>query len=516
MNRLVATLLGTAVCAGAGMAQKQTYFTNPVIRGDVADPSIIRIDDTYYATGTSSEWAPFYPVFSSDDLVNWKQTGHIFDKLPEWTTSSFWAPEWFYHNGKVYVYYSARMKSNNRSYIGVAVADTPTGPFTDYGPVVEFGLEAIDAFIIEDKGNLYISWKAYGLDQRPIELLAALLTPDGLKLAGEPFSLLRDDEGAGMEGQYWFKKGDYYYIIYAINGCCGPGSDYAVAVARSKKLEGPYEKYENNPILHGSDEIQSIGHGTLTTTPDGRMFYLCHAYTEGNEFFLGRRPHIQELRFGEDGWPYFVTGEYAGLTQPIPFDGCLQEPVADFFDSFTEARLRHDWTWNYPYADVRTEVKSGKLKLSGSLKPQSISGEALCLRPAAADYTLAAGITNKNDSWKGITLYGDNRSHIVYGCVGDRLQLKLVRDGVARQLSDIALPSEALHLRMQVKDGLPYQFAWSRDGRKWVPVKLGLSEDEMRSMIPWDRVARPGLYHEGAESAPAIFEYCSLSYDSEQ
>lgn len=49
------------------VAQEQHYFMNPVIRGDMPDPSIIRIDDTYYATGTSSEWAPFYPVFTSKD-----------------------------------------------------------------------------------------------------------------------------------------------------------------------------------------------------------------------------------------------------------------------------------------------------------------------------------------------------------------------------------------------------------------------------------------------------------------
>ena len=55
-----------------------------------ADPSILRIDDTYYATGTSSEWAPYYPVFTSKDLVNWKQTGHVFEQQPEWTKSSFW------------------------------------------------------------------------------------------------------------------------------------------------------------------------------------------------------------------------------------------------------------------------------------------------------------------------------------------------------------------------------------------------------------------------------------------
>lgn len=153
MNKLLIALLGATLFTGTSVAQQQTYFTNPVIHGDVADPSIMRINDTYYATGTSSEWAPYYPVFTSTDLVNWKQTGHIFTEQPEWTKSSFWVPEWFYYKGKVYVYYTARMKSNNTSYIGVAVADSPTGKFKDHGPLVQFEKEAIDAFVMEDKGG---------------------------------------------------------------------------------------------------------------------------------------------------------------------------------------------------------------------------------------------------------------------------------------------------------------------------------------------------------------------------
>lgn len=120
-----------------------------------------------------------------------------------------------------------------------------------------------------------------------------------------------------------------------MRGCCGPQSDYAVSVARSKKLEGPYEKYQGNPILHGSKEVLSIGHGTITTTPDGRMYYLCHAYQPGSGFYQGRQPYLQEVRMGEDHWPHFVTGEYASRTQPMPFAESAQVPVFDFSDDFT-------------------------------------------------------------------------------------------------------------------------------------------------------------------------------------
>lgn len=74
---LLASLL---TCMGAGA--QQATFRNPVIAGDMADPTVIRVDNTYYATGTSSEWAPYYPLFRSKDLVNWRQIGHLFEQQP--------------------------------------------------------------------------------------------------------------------------------------------------------------------------------------------------------------------------------------------------------------------------------------------------------------------------------------------------------------------------------------------------------------------------------------------------
>ena len=421
---LLASLL-TFMGAGA----QQATFRNPVIAGDMADPTVIRVGNTYYATGTSSEWAPYYPLFRSKDLVNWQQIGHLFEQQPAWTRSSFWAPELFHRNGKTYAYYTARRKTDGTSYIGVATADKPEGPYTDHGPIVEYGTEAIDAFVLEDAGELYISWKAYGLDPRPIELLACKISDDGLRMAGEPFTLLRDDKRQGMEGQHWLKIGDYYYIVYSINGCCGPGSDYAVAVARSKNLRGPYERYAGNPILHGGGDVQSIGHGTVTTTPDGRMFYLCHAYLAGENFFLGRQPMLQEIVLGDDLWLHFTGGETASLTQPMPFAGMAQQPVFDFADDFTADRLRPEWTWNYPYATPEIELADGRLYLGGRPKEGVKTGTALCLRAVSPDYTLETALSDRNAGWSGLTVYGDAANLLVWGLQGDEVLLKLYKDG---------------------------------------------------------------------------------------
>ncbi len=140
-------------------------YQNPVISGDFADPSIIRVGNTYYAVGTSSEWGPAFPIYTSKDLVNWAYVGPVFTTLPVWTMGSFWAPELVYRKGTFYVYYTARRKSDGHSYIGVATTQDLRKGFTDHGVLIEWTAEAIDAFVIEDAGHLYITWKAYGLDK---------------------------------------------------------------------------------------------------------------------------------------------------------------------------------------------------------------------------------------------------------------------------------------------------------------------------------------------------------------
>lgn len=489
--------------------QQTGFFNNPVIQGDMADPTVIRIGDVYYAAGTSSEWAPFYPVFESKDLINWKQTGHIFNNKPDWTSNSFWAPELYHHkNGKVYCYYTARRESDNVSYIGVAISDTPTGEFVDHGLLIEYGTEAIDAFIYDDNGQLYITWKAYGLDKRPIEIVGSKLSEDGLKLEGEVFSLLKDDEGVGMEGQYHFKQDDYYYLVYAAHGCCGPGSDYDVYVARSKSFRGPYEKYEGNPILHGGGgDFISSGHGTGVTTPDGRMYFMCHAYLEGDGFFMGRQPILQEMYVGGDQWLHFRTGNVAQRKQAVPFAGTDQMPVSDFEDNFDTEKLKLEWTWNYGFADIKTTMKDEVLYLTGKNKKESNSGSALCVRPSSPNYTYETRVVNKNESMKGLTMYGDDKNLAVWGAQDGKLVLKLIKDGEESIVNESSLQKYE-YLKIEVVKGCFLNFYGSENGKKW--TKFNDETIDCSYLVRWDRVARPGFIHDGDIDKPAVFSYFKL------
>lgn len=496
-----AFLLGTLLTALS--PQAQTTFRNPVIRGDVADPSILRWGDAYYATGTSSEWAPQYPLFRSTDLVNWTQVGHVFNEKPSWTVSSFWAPELFSHDGKVFCYYSARRASDNRSYIGVAVADRPEGPYEDHGPLVTYGSEDIDAFVFDDGGQLYITWKAYGLDQRPVEILCQPLSADGLSLCGEISSIYTDSNYIGSEGQCIFREGDWYYLLYSSRGCCGPGSDYEVRVARSRTVNGIYEPYDDNPILMRSTDFQACGHGTLVTTPDGRRYYLCHSYQRGADFFLGRQPILQELVVGSDEWPHFLTGRLATARQPLPFAGTAQQPVTTFRDDFDGDALNVAWTWNYPFCNVSATLHRGQLLLGGT-PCHDVVGAVLALRPSSSRYSYETRLTGSSRALAGLTWYGDDRSHIVFGRGDGRLQLVVVRDGQRTELFSTPCRRDVT-LRATVTGGCHLTFAYSLDGHTWLDVPADAVDG--LGIMCWDRVSRPGLYSAATPRHPAAFDY---------
>src|SRR5262245_31431104 len=133
-----------------------------VLLGDHPDPSVVKIVNAYWATGTTSYWFPAFPVYRSTDLVNWKAEGHLFTKKPDWVDHYMWAPEITYDNGKVYVYYTARKKGGNLC-IAAAVADTPEGPYRDLGPLMCQEDGSIDAFPVRhENGKLYLIWNEDG------------------------------------------------------------------------------------------------------------------------------------------------------------------------------------------------------------------------------------------------------------------------------------------------------------------------------------------------------------------
>jgi beta-xylosidase len=498
--------------------EESGMYTNPVIAGDFADPSIIRVEDTYYSVGTSSEWGPHFPMLTSKDLVNWEQKSYTLKEKPTWAASSFWAPELFYKNETFYLYYVAKRKSDGVSCIGVATSQDPENGFTDEGILLSYGKEAIDPFVFEDQGQLYVSWKAYGLDERPIELLASKLSKDGLKVEGEPFSILKDDNSRGIEGQYIVKNDNYYYLFYSEGGCCGKACDYDVRVARSKSLRETFEKFEGNPILKANGQWKCPGHGTLVETPDNRWYYMYHAYSQNDDIYTGRQALLDEILWNEvTGWPEFQNTNSPSIKARLPFKNEKQQVENEISDEFNSASLSKFWQWDFRNSQPSIVLEKGLLSLSGRTEVDNNTGTVLTIRPAFGDYEFYTEVSNKNSSLKGLVLYGDVGKAVGIGVSGNTVQLWEVKENNRNIMAEKLLDTnEALNLKIEVENGYKLKFFWSLDKENWQELSANDSEFYDGKFLPqWDRSARPGLIHYGETDNPALFSNFELSYNKQ-
>ena len=491
-------------------------YRNPVIAGDFADPSVIRVGNTYYAAGTSSEWGPAYPVYTSKDLVNWAYVGPVFTTLPAWTMGSYWAPELFYRDNTFYVYYTARRKSDNRSYIGVATTPDLSKGFTDHGCLLEWTSEAIDAFVVEDNGKHYITWKAYGLDKgKAIEILGAELSADGLKVTGKAFSLLSAAragwESGGAEGQAIFKRGRYYYMTYSGNDCCGPNCNYQVGLARAQKLQGPWEKYAGNPVLIGDETWKCPGHGTVVTTPDQRYFYLHHAYNGVDFTFTGRQGVLSELVWDEKtGWPAFRYGLATPAQAESPVR-TLQKKEANLLVDFSNSTTDVPWIWDVSVPKPTFTVTDNQLQLVNS-GPYP-TGSFLGLIIKKGTYTFSAEIIPQQVGLQSICLYGDAKNALGLGVGKSSLELWQVKEGIRTVLKHLPLPENtaAVSLQVQSRFGRFYEFGWKTNDSTYKPLTEAPLDG---SYLPrWDRAPRIGVSVSGEQKSSSLIRSLGLVYN---
>ncbi|HUR10095.1 MAG TPA: glycoside hydrolase family 43 protein [Flavitalea sp.] len=336
-------------------------FRNP-LKVEFGDPYILN-DTTgryfMYGTGGVSDG---FAVYSSSNLVNWKNEGRVFqgNTGDSWSTGAFWAPEVYKRNGKYYMFYSAQWRTNPTNElenfrIGVAVSDRPEGPFKDLynRPVFDPGYPIIDANVFFDRdGKIYMyysrccykhpvesevaDWaKKQGLYNEIEEswVYGVQLKPDFSGVTGEPVLVLRppvkmSDKQAEWEsrsvtskevnrrwteGSFTFRKGNTYYMMYSANHF--GGENYAVGYATASQPLGPFVKAANNPVLQkntrSGGDVTGTGHNSILFSADSsRMYCVYHGRTKstGDE----RVVFIDKMEVLKNG-KLVVNGPYTGL-----------------------------------------------------------------------------------------------------------------------------------------------------------------------------------------------------------
>jgi len=306
--------------APAAIPAATLTYTNP-LPVFIGDPDVLHIPGRYYIYGTGGG------TFTSTNLVNWDSVGNTqpVRETNYWFNGAFWAPEVYQVKDRFYMFFSAQWTNNptheqENFRVGVAVADSPTGPFKCMmnGPIFDPGYPAIDADVLFDSdGRVYLyysrccyqhsveselaDWartKGWFKNIEESWVYGVELKPDFSGIIGEPVMLLRppekltDPQSAWedlsvtthtvnrrwTEGPSSFKHGNTYYIMYAANSVAA-GGDYATGYATSDKPLGPFKKAANNPIIFrntaSGGNVTTTAHTCWTTSPDGtEMFVL--------------------------------------------------------------------------------------------------------------------------------------------------------------------------------------------------------------------------------------------------
>jgi xylan 1,4-beta-xylosidase len=519
MNYLQTLALASFSLAAFG----EVTYQNPVIPGDYPDPSVIRVGRDYYATATTSEWAPLFPILHSRDLVNWKMEGAVFHQRPDWAVGNFWAPEISHFGKTYYVYYVARKRGGPLS-IAVATASKPEGPYTDHGPMIGQADGSIDPVPVEDEnGKRYLIWKEDGNSRnQPTPLWIQELSADGTKLMGEMRELLRNDspwEGRVVEGPSVIRHNGYYYLFYAGNACCGRNCHYGVGVARAKHLLGPWEKNPQNPLVIDNEIWKCPGHGTVVEDRKGAFYLMYHAYHVDSFVYVGRQAVLDKIDFemkDPNAWPVINGGKGIAFEAASPSRNSAKHQQFDFADEFNSAELNPEWQWpqsSEPRYALSHEHK-GELVLRPDLaRSADRLGGVLALKTTAGQYT--AETVLRRDAWvagtlAGLSAFGDLENALGLAFDGEHLQLwrrAKKKDEVI--LTQNVPAGDELYLKLAARDGHKITFLVSLDGSNWMQVapEAPLEGDYLP---PWDRGVRVALTVGGGENAQAKFEWMRM------
>jgi xylan 1,4-beta-xylosidase len=496
-------------------------LVNPALPGDNPDPSIIRVGNVYYATSTTNEWAPYFTIYKSTNLKDWKLVNHVFpsgfkDMKNQWGENNFWASELAYDQkqNRIYAYYTAHnrtVKGNAGLQCGIAwidAAQVETGKFTDNGPViVEEDCGAIDAFELQHEGKIYAFWKNDGNGcGKESWIWIQEINESRTQLLGQKRKVYTNSqpwETGLVEGACFFTIGEYVYSLYAVGGCCDAKCNYKTGIARTKSLEsGTWEKYSKNPIMVSNDTWKCPGHGTVVKTPDNRLFMLYHAFNKNYDVFVGREGIIEELTIGPDGWPVLHNATVPNR----------QKSELDFVNDFQQDnKLNLVWQWPSKAEKPAMAFANG-LQLKASQNNHEL-GTFLGQYIKTVNFDITAEV-NVNATKTGICLGGAIFKSKWPGELG-AIGITVSKDGFAvfnnfegkytlLKESKESI-SGSIKLKMQISnDGKEIELAYQKQGSAW--ISFYRTAFNPSKYAPWGMGYRVGIIAKGDNAQNGSFK----------
>ncbi len=508
-------IIGLIMTITFSVISQNNTFINPIIPGGHPDPSICKVDDTFYVVNSSFEYFPGLPIHKSKDLINWELIGYGLHREDQCNSAvnlvdvqsdgGIHAPTIRYNEGTFYiittnVYYNEDSKTTDFVNF-IITAENPAGPWSE--PHVLKGAPGIDPDIFfDDDGKVWYvgthspenpSYEGEG------EIWLQEIDIKNWKLIGERYYLWRGAcGGVWVEGPHMYKRDNRYYLMVAEGGT---SFNHAVMIAVSDSITGPYLSNERNPILstrHLSYDnwVHSTGHADLIEIEDGR-WYMVALGIRGDEdrgSNMGRETHLVPVQWEREPfwwkekkyeWPVVApqTGKVERFN-PVPFEGTRQRRNLTFVDNFDNSSL--NLAWNYrrvPLPRVFSlNARNDHIRLytSPNIIKERERASLIGFRQTESDFEYKAKMNfqpKSNFSEAGISLFQKDNNFFTLTVIKEKtniiLQLKLAEpdsDPVILKKQIISDYNGEIVFKVKSEYN-SYSFYYSVDGIEFVLIK---------------------------------------------
>jgi alpha-N-arabinofuranosidase len=367
LSAFVAVAPGAVRAADA--ASPATY-TNPILSGFHADPSICRVGGDYYLATSSFEYFPGVPIYHSKDLVHWRQIGHALTRASQLnlthtrSSQGIYAPTLRCHDGVFYMV-TTNMEGGGAFYVHTK---DPAGEWSEPVWLNDPSFAMDPSLFFDDDGKVYYTrhggGEHGGVYQAEIDLKAG-------KLLEQPRLIWSGTGGVWPEGPHLYKYNGLYYLMISEGGT---SYNHSLTMARSSSPFGPFTANPSNPILTHRDHpelpLQATGHGDLIQTPEGKWWMpLLGIRPVDKLHHLGRETLLAPVAWNDQGW--LVVNKGQSLTTEMAADGLPPSspwPMQAVRDDFSASRLGLQWTLLRGPGDGLWSLadRPGYLRLKGS------------------------------------------------------------------------------------------------------------------------------------------------------
>ena len=437
-------------------ASFQTYM-NPVIPGDHPDPTLTKIGNNFYTSGSSFNPTP--KIYHSTDLVHWEVIAQPvsaywveYDDAPG---DGIWGGHMVFYND-LYWHYFGRGGATGGGIMYFVTADQPEGPWSTptqiQVPAGMWGLGVDNSIFIDDEtGKWYLLTKAGQENNHIVEL-----GEDG-QPTGEVLDLTwlnPNSEGnpyGWAEGPVMWKYKGYYYYSFAQHLA---GEQYVMRSDTLTDDESAWTIIGDNIFIGPAGTYNRPNHiAPVVMLNDSTSWTIAHSYhSSSNWYAQGRQGLLCQVKYNEQGFPVIQYPPSTPVPAPkLPSSGIpWMVPKSDMFDTATlnpnwsflgytssatySLEVQEGWLYLEPYGGSNTVIQNDgehnySLITRVDFEPGSVSDEAgLWIMNGPETHSVKVYSTRNSEGHRSIAFSFENIKYEAENTIGSVIWLKLIRN----------------------------------------------------------------------------------------